>query len=1674
MKKNKHKKYYHIQFIKRKGLTKEFYYIINLTMLLMIIIILFTLTLSKGNKQRNIKEFKSEINLTINAQSNSDINLLSNDFNINPFQVLVNGIVDSSCSKTCFLKKGINNITIKFEEQLESCKNMFKGLTNIKEIDLSNFDASKVKDMSYMFDGCSNLEKINFGKMKTNLVENMAFLFNDCKKLISIDISNFNTSSVTNMLQMFCYCENVKYINISSKFNTSRVENFQKWLDHCKELISIDVSNLDTSKVKSMHKMFYLCEKIKYWNLSHFKTSNVENMSWMFGYSVKLKYVDLSNFDTSHVIDFREMFNGCTGLIYMNMKNFIINNEATLFQDATKKVPNSVKICLNNVNTKNKLFNQNKISVCTDICFNNNIKIDLSQNQCVEKCDNKNRYEYDTFCYNNYIKLTSSGKGIKNILNNLFYLEPSEVWVNDIFQIFCKKSCYMGNSNNNNIIIRFEEKLQNCKNMFKSLTNIKEINLSNLDTSKVNDMSYMFDGCTSLEKINFGKIKTNLVENMESLFHNCVKLESIDLSNFDTSSVINMQKLFTHCDSLKSLDVSNFETSKVENMFDMFGYSYSLTSLNISNFDTSKVKTMQGMFIDLYNIVSLDVHLNTSSAKNMSYMFHNCCNLTSLDVSSFDTSSVSLMRNMFYNCSKLVSIDVSKFKTSNVENMYQLFAYCLLLTSINVSNFDTSKVTTMEKMFLHCESLKSLNVSNFNTSKVESMRDLFGYCTQLTSIDLSNFDTSNVESMRAIFIGASNLKFIDLSFFNTSKVNTVYDLFFKCTSLVYINLYSFKIKNTTTKIQVFKNVPNDTKICIEDIDNKNYLLGSDKTADCSDICFKQNTKIDLSQNKCVEYCNETKNIFEYNKFCYDKCPFGNQILINDIYTCQNDIPENYYLDTNDIIYKECYQSCKKCERKGDRLNHNCLECKKDLIFLNNSLYANNCYIKCPYFYYFDDLSNYNCSESFYCPENYNKLIIDKNQCIDECRNDDIYRYEYNSNCNIQCPNGTFSIINNKCIKNGTKEELHKDILNLLTKEMLILSKQKEWNDFYYSEKNILYTMTKTSNQKNNFGKGNLTYIDLGKCEAKLKQEYGIPLNDDLYILKIDVYLEGMKIPKVEYEVYYPLYGKNNLTKLDLSKCQGIKIDISIPIYISIDDLDKHNASSGYYNDICYTLTSETGTDKALKDRKDEFIENNMTVCEENCEFTRYNETQQKVTCSCFVKVKLPLLSEIKIDKNLLMSNFKDFKNIANIKMLKCLHLFLDKKNIFKNYANYLFVLLFIISFITVFIFSCCSYQKIKNKINEICAINKKEEQNNKTILTFNTNTMKKKKKTIYNENRINTIKNINNNHCINSKNKMIGKTLNKNNKKSNKINNNHNIINEPRCLKLKKPNNLINKKQKFNNINKNPNTIINIGKQVTMKKKNRKKNLINNNLYKNKTINNTNRNNNNITIYTDYELNDLEYEEAIKVDNRTYCQYYISLIRTKHLIVFSFFNNNDYNSKIVKIYLFFFDFAINYTISAMFYSETMMHQIYIESGAFNFIYQLPEIIYSAIITAVLNTIITTLGLCQDNVIKIKKSSKEKKSETMKEELNKIVIKIILFFIITYILLFSFWYYLGCFCAVYKNTQLHLLQEVSTSFASSLITPFFVNLLPGIFRIPALGKNKKRSCLYKFSQAIQIL
>ena len=193
----------------------------------------------------------------------------------------------------------------------------------------------------------------------------------------------------------------------------------------------------------------------------------------------------------------------------------------------------------------------------------------------------------------------------------------------------------------------------------------------------------------------------------------------------------------------------------------------------------------------------------------------------------------------------------------------------------------------------------------------------------------------------------------------------------------------------------------------------------------------------------------------------------------------------------------------------------------------------------------------------------------------------------------------------------------------------------------------------------------------------------------------------------------------------------------------------------------------------------------------------------------------------------------------------------------------------------------------------------------------------------------------------------------------------------------------------------------------------------------------------------------------------------------KHLLIFTFYTSNDYNSKIIKISLFLFYFSLYFTTNALFFDDSTIHKIYEDKGAFNFNYQIPKIIYSTLISSVLNTFIAFLSLSEDNILALKNNNKN--TNKVKEVLNKLIIKFILFYIICLLFLILFWLYLSCFCGIYINTQIHLIKNILISFGLSLLYPIFIYLLPGMLRIPSLNsKEKNKACIYRISKFIQLL
>ena len=324
------------------------------------------------------------------------------------------------------------------------------------------------------------------------------------------------------------------------------------------------------------------------------------------------------------------------------------------------------------------------------------------------------------------------------------------------------------------------------------------------------------------------------------------------------------------------------------------------------------------------------------------------------------------------------------------------------------------------------------------------------------------------------------------------------------------------------------------------------------------------------------------------------------------------------------------------------------ECIKDCSLEANTKFEfqKTCYEKCP-IKSEKSLERENYCEAICDEDNPFELILTQ-ECVDYCDINDILTgiciTKYKGNEYKQIEGSDFS---NKVEKDIKEEEikLQDKILDNIekgfTSENFNTSDIENGKDAVIEDKKMTITLTTTDNQK---GKedNNMTNIDLGECEDLLRSTYKIPPDKKLYMKKIDVKQEGMKIPKVEYDVYCKLNG-TKLIKLNITYCKNIKIDLSVPVKLT-ESIDILNSSSKYYTDICYTTTSETGTDIPLKDRKEEFVKNNKTVCQENCDFIDYDYQIQKAKCSCKVKESSISSALMKINTTEIFNNFMDVKN----------------------------------------------------------------------------------------------------------------------------------------------------------------------------------------------------------------------------------------------------------------------------------------------------------------------------------------------------------------------------------------------------------------------------------------------
>ena len=228
-------------------------------------------------------------------------------------------------------------------------------------------------------------------------------------------------------------------------------------------------------------------------------------------------------------------------------------------------------------------------------------------------------------------------------------------------------------------------------------------------------------------------------------------------------------------------------------------------------------------------------------------------------------------------------------------------------------------------------------------------------------------------------------------------------------------------------------------------------------------------------------------------------------------------------------------------------------------------------------------------------------------------------------------------------------------------------------------------------------------------------------------------------------------------------------------------------------------------------------------------------------------------------------------------------------------------------------------------------------------------------------------------------------------------------------------------------------------------------------------------------ILTDYELNDLDYLTALELDDRNLLRTYWYLLKREHIIIFTFFNRNDYNIFSIKLGKLFLAICTDMAFNVFFFSDESMHNIYVSGGKYDYIGQLAQMIYSTIISQILQIFINYLTMTDIHYYQIKESLKEKKTniKQFKFIIKCIKYKIIIFYCFAFLLFLFFWYLISAFCAVYENTQKIFITDSISSFIMGLIYPFALYLAPAGLRIISLKAKEKKNLklLYFLSDKI---
>ena len=135
----------------------------------------------------------------------------------------------------------------------------------------------------------------------------------------------------------------------------------------------------------------------------------------------------------------------------------------------------------------------------------------------------------------------------------------------------------------------------------------------------------------------------------------------------------------------------------------------------------------------------------------------------------------------------------------------------------------------------------------------------------------------------------------------------------------------------------------------------------------------------------------------------------------------------------------------------------------------------------------------------------------------------------------------------------------------------------------------------------------------------------------------------------------------------------------------------------------------------LYDRKNEFNNNNMSLCESKCIYKGYNSTTSKAICDCHIKNNITY-SYDDINQNDLLTKIQSDKTNSNLGVAKC-NVFSSPEELKTNSGFFLLLIILVIFVIVAIIFWIKGRNQLENKIDDVIYNkfdkNQKENDNKK-------------------------------------------------------------------------------------------------------------------------------------------------------------------------------------------------------------------------------------------------------------------------------------------------------------------------------------------------------------------------